>query len=62
MGCACSYGAMASLWSNSHPLLASLSTCLLPLMFVWALTLCSVMVCVRDYNISIIESNIFLFG
>ena len=62
MGCACSYVAMASLCSNSHPILANLSACSLPLMFVWALTLCSVVVCVRDCNILIIDSSIFLSG
>ena len=50
MGWACSYVAMTSLWSSSQPILASLSACSLPLIFVWALTLCSVVICVRDFN------------
>jgi uncharacterized membrane protein YhdT len=58
----CSYVSMVSLWASSHPILASLSACLLPLMFVWALTLCSVMVCVRDCSILIMDSNIFCLG
>jgi hypothetical protein len=62
VGCACSYVAMASLWSSSQPILANLSACSLPLIFVWALTLCSVLVCVRDCNIVIRDSSIFLSG
>jgi hypothetical protein len=62
VGCACSYGAMASLWSSSHPSLANLSACSLPLIFVWALTLCSVVVCVRDCSIVIIDSSMVLSG
>ena len=42
VGCACLYGAMASLWSSSHHDLASVSTCSLPFMIAWALTLWSV--------------------
>ena len=60
MGCACSYVATTFLWFNSHPILANLSACSLPLMFMWALTLCSVVVCVRDCNTFIIDSSIIL--
>ena len=60
MGWACSCVATASLCTNAHPILASLSACSLPLMFVWALTLWCVVVCVRDYNILTIDSSIFL--
>ena len=62
MGCACSYVVIASLCSISHPILANLSACSLPLMFVWALTLWNVVVCVRDCNILIIDSSIFMSG
>ena len=53
---------MASLCSNAHPILASLSACSLPLMFVCALTLWSVVVCVRDCSILVIDSSIVLSG
>ena len=62
MGWACSYVATASLCSNTHPILASLSACSLPLMFMWALTSWSVVVCVRDCNILVTDSSISLFG
>ena len=62
MGCACSYGAMASLWERSHPILANLSACSLPLIFVCALTLCSVVVWVRDCSIVTIDSRMVLSG
>ena len=61
-GCACLYVAITSLCSNTHPILANLFACSLPLMFVWALTLWSVVVCVRDCNILIIDSSIILSG
>jgi hypothetical protein len=52
---------MASLWSSSHPNLASVSGCLLPFLFVWALTLWStVVVYVRDCSILIVDSSIIL--
>ena len=60
MGCACSYVAMASLLSSSHPILANMSACSLLLIFVWALTLCSIVVCVRDCNILIKSYSIGL--
>ena len=62
MGWACSYVPKASMCSNAHPILASLLACSFPLMFVWALTLWSVVVCVRACNILTIDSSIFLSG
>ena len=61
-GGACTCVARASLCTNVHPILASLSACSLPLMFVWALTLWSVVVCVRACNILAIDSSIFKSG
>ena len=62
MGWACLCVAKASLCFNLHPILASLSACSLPLIFVWALILRSVVVRVRACNIVTIDSSIFLFG
>ena len=53
---------MASLWSNSRPCLASASAWSFPPMFVWAFSLWSVVVCVRDINILIIFYRIILSG
>ena len=55
MGCACSYVVTTSLWSNSQPILANLFACSLPLMFVWALILGSVVACVHDCIILIMD-------
>ena len=48
VGCACSSGVVTFLWSTSRPCLASVYSCSLPLMYVWAFILWSVMICVRD--------------
>ena len=62
VGHACSYGCVASLWFNSHPCFASVFAWSFPLMFVWALILCSVGVCVRYVNILSMHSRINLSG
>ena len=62
MGWACSCIAIAFRCSNVHPSLASLSACSLPDMFAWALTLWSVVSCVRICSILTIASSIFLSG
>ena len=53
---------MASLWSSSHPCLASVSTCSLPLILAWVFILWNVVIYVWDISILIIASRIFLFG
>jgi hypothetical protein len=55
-------GVATSLWSNSHPCLASAFAWSFPPMFMWAYILCSVMVCVRDISILTIFSRIILSG
>ena len=49
-GCACSYDVAVPLWSSSRPCLANASACSLPLMFLRAFILWSVVMWVRDIN------------
>ena len=58
----CSIGVAMSLWSCSHPCLASAFGGSLPLMFAWAFILCSVVIWVRDISILFTGSRMFLFG
>ena len=56
VGCACSSGVVTFLWSTSRPCLASVYACSLPLMYVWAFILWSVMICVASWA-SIIQGT-----